>query len=366
MATKYTFEPDYAVAPGETLKETLEAKGMTQTDLAVRTGMTDKTISQIISGVAPITLETADRFEMVLGVPARFWSNLELGYRESLARTEAAERLASEVAWLDEIPVSELIKRSYIQPSSEKAGIVRQALAFFGVSSVAAWRDTWAKPAVQYRGGEAQKRHPGKVAAWLRMGELAAEKVSCEPYDAKKFKEAVLELRKYADKSASEWYPAMRRLCAAAGVAVVFVRQIPGASLSGATKWVSKDKAVIMLSLRFGTDDHLWFTFFHEAAHVLFHSKKLVYINLDDDASQDEYEQAANRAARDILIPEARLSEMYSLRGQIAIKAFAQSIGVAPGIVVGRLQRDNKLSHQFCNGLKVKLQWPGSTTREKS
>jgi addiction module HigA family antidote len=72
-----SFQPNYAVPPGETLRETLEFLGMTQAQLADRTGRPKKTINEIISGKAAITAETALQLERVLGVPASFWSNLE-------------------------------------------------------------------------------------------------------------------------------------------------------------------------------------------------------------------------------------------------------------------------------------------------
>src|SRR5580692_1207346 len=105
MVTKNGFAPDYAVPPGETLRESLEMKGLSQIDLAVRTGLTEKTISQIINGVAPISYETAEKLEMVLGSPARFWNARESQYREALMRQQESERLASEVEWLKLIPV---------------------------------------------------------------------------------------------------------------------------------------------------------------------------------------------------------------------------------------------------------------------
>jgi len=358
MATvKHLFEPDFAIAPGVTLKETLEAKGLLQSDLCVRTGMNAKTVSDIISGDAPITLETADKLELVLGIPARFWNNRELRYREALAREQAADRLVKDAAWLRTIPVKELVDRNYVVATDDKSGLIRQVLKFFGVSGVETWKATWGAPAYHYRGGAVQKKHPGKVAAWLRMGEIEAEKVKCKPYDAKKFRASLLAIRKYADKPADKWFPAMIRLCAEAGVAVVFVPQIPGASVSGATRWVSKDKAVIMLSLKYKTDDHVWFTFFHEAAHVLLHGKKVVFIEVDE-SSNDDLEKQADSFSRNFLIPLEHAGGLPQLKGRIDIRSFARKVGVSPGIVVGRLQRDDFMSHKFCNDLKVTLKWP--------
>lgn len=74
--TSNQYVPDYLVSPGEILAEYLEAYGMTQTELADRTGLTKKTINEIIRGKSPITPETALKLERSLGRPAHFWNNL--------------------------------------------------------------------------------------------------------------------------------------------------------------------------------------------------------------------------------------------------------------------------------------------------
>jgi addiction module HigA family antidote len=91
--TQKVFRPNYAVAPGETLLETLTSLGMSQTELADRTGTLEKATSEIIAGNVAITAETALQFERVLGVSASFWNNLERNYQESLARLKEETRL---------------------------------------------------------------------------------------------------------------------------------------------------------------------------------------------------------------------------------------------------------------------------------
>ena len=90
---KYKCNLDFAVLPGDTLLEVLESKSITQKDLAIRTGLTVQTISRIISGEQPISYPTANSFEMVTGVPAKFWNNLEANYREQIAKIIEKERL---------------------------------------------------------------------------------------------------------------------------------------------------------------------------------------------------------------------------------------------------------------------------------
>lgn len=354
MPPKYEFEPDYAVPPGATLKETIDAKGLSQSDLALRAGLAEKTISQIVNGIAPITLETAEKLELVLGIPARFWNKREASYREALARIEESKRLASDSGWLKEVPLSELIARNYIEGNAGKATLVRHVLRFFGVSSVEAWSNVWLSPCVRLRGPGVQKWHPAKVATWLRMGELSADMLECEPYDPIHFRKALAQIRKLTVESAAHWQKKLIELCAAAGVAVVFVREISGAGVSGVTKWLTKDKALIQVSLKYKTDDELWFTFFHDAAHILLHGKKDVFIHEVQDSDRDA-EREANVFSRDILIPKSHADRLPYLKTKSRIYAFAQEIGIAPGLVVGRLQRDNFVSHRFCNDLKVRL-----------
>lgn len=78
---EYGYSPDYSVAPGETLLETIQAIGMNQAELAARTGRPLKTINGIIKGKGAISPGTAQHFERVLGIPAIFWNNLERNYR---------------------------------------------------------------------------------------------------------------------------------------------------------------------------------------------------------------------------------------------------------------------------------------------
>jgi HTH-type transcriptional regulator/antitoxin HigA len=361
--SKYRFDPDYVVAPGATLKESIDTQGISQIQLAQRTGLAEKTISQIVNGIAPISHETAAKLELVTGVPAGFWNRRELSYREALARQAERERLASEVAWLEEIPVQVLVKRKYIDETRDKRELVWRCLRFFGVSSVDSWRDALLAPAVRFRGQTVQEKRPGYVAAWLRMGHLRAEERECESFDAQKFRKALGAARAMTVRSAREWKPELERLCAAAGVALVFTPEIPSASVSGATRWLKKDVAILQLSLKYKTTDQLWFSFFHEGAHILFHSKRCMFLEFPGRKDSDE-EREADRFARDILIPLSESHRLPYLRTHAAIQQFARSIGVHPGIVVGRLQHDGLLSREYCNRLKKPIDWGSKVGRK--
>jgi HTH-type transcriptional regulator/antitoxin HigA len=351
--------PDYAVPPGETLRDRLADLEMTQAELATRTGLSTKHVNQILQGIAHISADTAQRLEPVTGIPARLWNRLEADYRSTLARLQQLRDLTADVAWLNEVPVKQLVDRGALPPEpSDKVSRVQQLLAFFAVATVDAWRDLWLQPDATFRRSRTFEAKPGAVAAWLRLGELAAQEVACQPYDSSKLRTLIPRLRELTTEPPEIFVPAVKALCAEAGVIVVLVREIAGARVSGATRWLSPTKALVQLSLRYKTDDQFWFTLFHELVHVLLHGKKEVWIEDEapgDAGAEDPAEQEANRLAADLLIPRSHDKQLRTLRSLPDVRAFAKEIGIAPGIVVGRLHRDHILRYDVGQHLKRRL-----------
>lgn len=353
---RYTFEPDYAVPPGETLQETIEALGMTQRDLAKRTGMAPKTINQIIKGKAPITPDTAILLERVTGIPARFLNNLESNYREQLAKIADRQRLQADLEWLKTIPIRELINRGHVPETKDKVSLVYSVLQFFGVASSQQWHVLWMRADCAYRKSRKFEAKPGAVATWLRLGELEALKIRTAPYNPDVFVSVLREIRSLTAEPPDVFIPRMTELAASAGVAVVFIPEIKKCPTSGVARWLSPDKALIQLSLRHKTDDHFWFSFFHEAGHILKDPKKEVYIQADED--EDGRESKANRFAADFLIPVEHKAIFEKLLTEYAIRDFADTIGITPGIVVGRLQNEKVLPWATkLNRLKRHFEW---------
>jgi HTH-type transcriptional regulator/antitoxin HigA len=352
------FEPDYDVAPGETLRAALEALGMTQVQLAARTGLSVKHVNQMAQGVAPVTPETALLLEKATGVNARMWNVLEATYRERVSREESREALLKDRDWLRQLPVSELKRRGHLPATNDKATLLEAVCDFFGVADRRRWEQIWLRPLASFRQSRSFTADTGAVAVWLRLGEMSAAKIDCAQFDATRFREVLGETRDltlWDDVGAAA--ERLVELCASAGVAVVFVGEIGNTRASGAARWLTPTKALIQLSLRHKSDDHLWFSFFHEAAHILLHSKKETFINTGSSHEPtDEMEQDANRFAANQLIPRQLEGRLASLQTNAEVKAFARNIGVAPGIVVGRLQKEELWPWNRGNNLKRKLE----------
>lgn len=331
---KYGFEPDYAVPPGDTLSEVQESLGMSQKELATRLDMTVQSLNRIIKGHQPITYETADKLGMVTGVAAAFWNNLEAQYQEQLAKIKAQEKMEAEAAWLKTIPTKELIERGLIEPMKNAAELMREALAFYGVSSVSAWEKVWEQPAVAAKRSPCFDSQPGAASAWIRQGELQAQQIDCAPYNKQRFKEVLKETRGLTRESPNVFVDRLRELCASAGVAVALVPEMKKAPWNGATKWLTSDKVMILLNLRGKGEDIFWFSFFHEASHVLNDSKKDMLIN--DGSQDDPREVRANEHAAEHLIPIRHNDRIQKAQSKQQITQIANELGIAPGIVAGR------------------------------
>jgi addiction module HigA family antidote len=328
---------------------------MTQSELADRMGRPKKTINEIIHAKAAITPETALQLERALGVPARIWNNLERDYREALARIAEQEELTRGLALLKRIPLKDLIARGHITELKDKVEQVRQVLTFFAVGTVKGWETTYAEPQASYRAARTFERDPGAVAAWMRAGELEAAKLSLGAYDAAKFKSALAGIRALTRKPFATAVKEARQLCAEAGVAFVVVPEFSKARLCGMARW-AHGKPMIQLSLRYGTDDHFWFTFFHEAAHILLHRKTEVFIEGEGSGLDAQEEQADDFAQKTLMSPAAY--DAFVRAGRFtptAIEQFAREQGIASSIVVGRLQREKHLSYQACPGMKQSI-----------
>lgn len=354
------FTSDLPIPPGELLEEELALIGMTQQQLAIRTGRPAQVINEIIRGKKQITFETAIELEKVLGIPAHIWVNLEAEYRLTQARLKEREDLSRQEHWLKQFPVGVLEKRGWINKFRNRSNKTRELLEFLGVASFDAWRQTM----LGFRITNSAKVSQGALAAWLRRGELEGLELNLPKYDEKKFNEAVRQIRMMTSLDPSEFVPRMTTLCADAGVAVIFVQELPKSGANGAARWLTPTKGLIQMSLRLKWHDIFWFSFFHEVCHIRRHKIHEVYIDVDGINGTDVdpiAEEEADAYARDLLIAS---DDWFQFRGELqfteaAVRKFAAQIGIHPGIVVGRLQHDKIIPFSSAlTRLKERLEWP--------
>ena len=319
----------------------------------------DATAVRVARTAVLTAADAALRLEAVLGEPVSFWLRREAQYREALARRAALKEASAHLEWLRELPLSWMVKQGWVRRLSRKVEQVEECLRFFGVASVTAWRNTCASRLAAFRASMKVEKQLGAVAAWLREAECQAGRMACAPYDKRTFQDALPGLRVLTNETEPAVFLAgMQKICAACGVAVVFIPAPPGCPLHGATRWLTPDKALLALSLRYKTNDQLWFSFFHEAAHLLKHGKKLLFVE-GIDGLDETMEEEANRFSANLLVPPADARVLSSLRSIAEVRNLALQMDLAPGILVGRMQREGWIPWSHMNGLKVRYKWMG-------
>ena len=347
-----SFTPDWASTPGDTILDLMEERDWNQVELANRLGFSTKHLNQLIKGKVTLTYDTAQKLERVLGSTVSFWMNRESKYRQHFARLEAEKNYINWTDWLDELPVNELKKISAIENirsiESNKPKLVEQLLSFFGVASPDAWGNYYGSMSTSFRKTKVDQADNGAISAWLRLGEIEAEKIDAPKYNRSKFEGAVKKIRELTIQSPADFEPALFELCLEAGVKLILVKSITKSHVSGVARWLNGHSPIIQLSLYGKTNDKFWFTFFHEAAHILLHAEEKSDIFLDNTEfkSENQQEQEANTWASNILIPDEYRFELMDLIGREEILEFSQRINIHPGIVIGRLQHRGQISYK--------------------
>jgi HTH-type transcriptional regulator/antitoxin HigA len=356
-----SFSPDWVSPPGDTILDFLEERDWTQQQLADRLGYSLKHVNQLIKAKVPLTEDAAIRLQNVLGASVGFWLTREAQYRERMALLDAAERQIAMVPWLDRFPIKEMMDAGALGKrrldAKSKPQLVGELLSFYGVASPDQWETQYECMQLSFRRSREDQADVAAISAWLRMGEKVAEKLDGPPYDETRFKTALTEIRGLTSLQPNEFQPRIQQLLHEAGVAFVLVPALPRAHVSGVARWLNSHRPLIQLSLYGKQNDKFWFSFFHEAAHILLHGRHKKSVFLDDPAKSESLskeEVEANAWARDFLIPTKLAAAMALLpKTKAAVKEFARTIGVHPAIVVGRMQHDRLLDVTWLNDLKV-------------
>lgn len=361
------FEPTSVPHPGEVVLDYLEDRAWSQRDLARRTGLSPKLISEICNGKTVISAASALALENALGRPAHFWMNLQARFDEATLRQRARAQSPDWITWAQAFPLGDMKKRRWLPAAtSSPQADATNLLAFLGVSSPDSWNAVWSAAQVAYRQTRRFPTNPWAIAAWVRATELDA--APTPDFDADRLTQAIPHLRHLTRERIEEALPAAEPICRDAGVAFVIVPELPHTGISGCARWLNDRRAILAITLRYKTDDQIWFTFFHELAHLLLHRRQSAFIldnaaeELTDrvvDPQMERMEEEANRYAAELLIPPQELARFIAQATftNDAIHDFAEHLDIGPGILVGRLQRLGVLAPHQGNRLKQRVNW---------
>lgn len=339
--------PAEVFPPGEFLREELEERGWTQTDLAEILGRPVRLVNEIIMGKRRITPETAKGLSAALGTSPEFWLNLESAYQLWRVRSDGGtDAVARRARLYNYAPVKELARRGWIEWSDNIDVLEKRVTDFYEVSSL--------DETPVFSGYAARKSTPytsesDAQRAWLYRGRKLARAVHIGRYSKENLAEAVRRLRLLLHTP--EEIRHVPRILSEAGIRLVILEALPNSRIDGASFWLDDGSPVIVLSLRFDRIDCFWHTLMHELGHIRNGDSLSVDTDLDDagsDADKPENEKMADTFAVEQLIPQQRLdgfiARVRPLYSAVRIEAFAKTCDVHPGIVVGQLQHRGEIS----------------------
>ena len=256
-----------------------------------------------------------------------------------------------------------MINNGWIKKGEDEIDQVKILLQYFGVANLVAWEKIWVPKigllnSFSFRKSDKFEIDKMSLAAWIRQGQIDAEKIICKDFDKKKLIQFIPKIMALTEEKPSIFIPKLKEIGKECGVAFVFVKELPGLPVYGVTYWTDSSKVIVEMTLRQKTNDQFWFSLFHEIGHIIKHGKKDFYIQ-DDEEQNSLWEEEANKFARETLINDEEYTQLINDKPYTAQKivCFSKSIGIAPGIVVGRLQHDKLIEYNKMNKLKIKYEW---------
>lgn len=362
IANAITFTPDWTTPPGRTISRIMRKRGLSNDELALEIDEPEYMIEGLLSGDVRIDDDLADKLSDILGSSSDFWLNRERQYREDLRRLNPSESFgcALDGNWAKQFPINDMIKNGWLPTDTKPHNILNRLFSFFNIQNSDEWSERYYShgAVAAFRRSPTFEANPNAVVAWLRWAELRANNQECQKWNRDKLISNIPEMRKLTrQKQPSIFLPHLKELCASAGVALVIAPAPSGCTASGATRFLTSDKALIVLSLRYKTDDHFWFTFFHEVGHLVLHSEKSLFLEDNSDVNSAE-EIEANSFSQNILIRPEDSDQLNTVRHRTQdIMRLAVQLGISSGIIVGQLQHKGIIGRNQMNHLKRKYEW---------
>lgn len=354
------YKSPIAIPPGDTIKEFMEAASMTQTELAHRMNRPIKTINEIIKGKKSIIEDTAVQLEKVLGSTADFWLTLECNYQLTKARLSEQAKLKKQLTRTQRFPYAEMAHLGIVPSERDIQERTNNILRFLQVANYNGLDRYIEKALFAYRRSPQFELPIEKLAVWLRMGELAANRLNLKPFSIKCLEDKLSDIRQLTLVPIEEILPKLQEIGSECGVAFLFIPGFKSFPVNGLVRWRDRHPYV-QVRPRYKRHDILWFTIFHEIGHIILHGRRNrgIFIEPDKNIGTNEFEEEADQFAANTLIPPDVWNELSVTQKltKAQIKQTAKEIDIAPGLIVGRLQRERVIQNSAFNDLHIRLNW---------
>lgn len=349
------FNPNWASMPGDTIADILSQKNLSLVDFSRMMHSNVNEVKELLHGFISIDETIAAKLQVALGGSIEYWLNREQFYRHSIERLKEIEG----EKWMKELPLKGMKKYKWIE---KDGNLLDECLAYFGVPDVWTWRKKYSEitTLASFRKSTKLISKVGALSTWVRQGEILSDNIRCKEWNPEKFEASIPQMKALSrQKNPMTFLPKLQSACAECGVALAIAPTPEDCAASGITKFISPVKALILLSFRYKSDDQFWFTFFHEAGHLLLHGNKEVFIEEENPFIETEKEEKeANEFALNVLLPGDLKSEITKMTvSEKNIKALANTANVSLGIIVGQLRFAGRIPQNHYGGFIRRYKW---------
>ena len=348
-----------AFHPGYYIADIIADMEMSQAEFARRMGTTTKTLSYLLNGQANISNDLAKKLSVMMGTSVDVWLNLQNTYDKKLVEIQQARDFDEQEEIVKHIDYKYFVDIAGLPVSKTIREKVVNLCGYLKISDLRIMLEP--DFLVNYRTGISNVNEKNLInsKAWLQTAINFSKKIETEPYDAERLKSYLPELRSMTVKKPEEFLPRMRNIFAQCGVAFVLLPHLKNSGVNGAVKWINDERVVLAINNRGLDADKFWFSLFHEIKHVFQRKIKTVFVSYNEkemiDANSQLEEDADNFATNFLISPtEIRKFAPTRYTSDEEIIEFANSIGIHPGIVAGRLQHEKILPPNRCSKLKEK------------
>ena len=354
------YKQSIAFHPGEYIRDLIEEMEVTQSEFARRLNVSEKVLSEFVNCITPMNKDIAEKLATMTGTSVTVWLSLQLAYDAAVLKNRIDQEMKADEAIFNVLDYSYFVKLGVVSKCQQKEEKIRELRKYFTVSSlgILAQKDFL----VNFRAVTSKESNKNIICAnaWVQTAINMTKNIKTKSYNPKKLRSLLPELRKMTLFQNDNFVSKMQEVLAECGVAVIFLPHLKNSDIHGAVKWINNEKVMLAINTHDVYADIFWFSFFHELRHIFQHKTSKTFIVSHDNNEMGnvdmKLEKEADLFAANLLIPQNNFNEFIgdSEITRENILAFADKIGIHPGIVVGRLQHDRFVDFSSLNDLRIK------------
>ena len=351
---------DLIIHPGETIADILDERGITQVELAARTGVSPAYVSNVIAGKKDISSNFAMGLEYALGVPKSFWLNLQANYEAELLEINEMQTIteAEKIARDELKEVVKYLRQRGKMPGRENIDesilSLRKALQISNISNLKEMI-----PAGAFRMATNIAINPYVLGAWIRLCQISGDgKVITSQFDIRQINSLIMDIKKVMLKDSADIQNDLKVVMEKYGIDFSVAMNFRGAPVQGYISQKSDRTYQMVLTIRRSFADIFWFSLFHELGHIVNGDVTKTTKFIDYGSDRDKEMAADLFASNMLLAPESYAA--FVKRGDFsieAIKEYAVGQSVKPYIVIGRLQKEKYLKYNCFSEYKLRYKW---------